>query len=166
MKSIAQITVSLKYCVFDVDCYLHEVATIFPEGQVAIAIRDLGNQDNIREAQSQGYSGPDAVWKSLVEHEYLHSLISEILYDRPSLVLETESGGKFHPSWLRYQEEAVVIGVQYLLNVNSNHNPNLWDETWNLVYSQVRRTNRLDWLLPKCQIAITSLWSQIEKDSQ
>jgi len=93
------------------------VCTFFPDGIFCYGSREVNDQ-NIREARSQGYKGNDslAVWRSLVEHELLHSLVAECIFDRPSLVLRTEGGGEFHPSWLRYEEEMLAISWQAFTN--------------------------------------------------
>lgn len=165
------ITFYLKYCSFEIYPISRRVCTAYKEGFFTWANRET-NEDNIQEANSQGYSGEDAVWKSLVEHEYLHSLISELLYDHPSLVLETESGRAFHPSWLRYQEESVVIGIQFLLHhrwLRDESKIEIWDETKDQVNFSVMKSEYCDsvsCLLDDCQDAIANLWSQIEKDSK
>jgi hypothetical protein len=156
--------IELKYCQYLVDTENRSVCTNI-KGYFCNAFREDDAQ-NRTEANSQGYFDEDPVWKSLVEHEYLHSLISELLYDRPSLVLETESGGKFHPSWLRYQEEALVIGVQYLLNHDENRDE-LWTTTFKLVFENSDlKIIGVDWLVDQCKFRIADLWSRIEKDSQ
>jgi len=76
------------------------------------------NGQNVREAISQGYKGePDAIiWRSLVEHELLHSVVAEMLWGTRSRVLSTEAGLSFVPSWLRYEEEAIALAFQAWLN--------------------------------------------------
>lgn len=112
------ISIDLKYCRYEVWPEKHLVSTIFPCGAIVSGIRE-NSQQSITEAESQGYKGERIVWRSLAEHELLHSLSSEILFDRPSKVLETEAGITFHPSWERYEEEAIVLAFQYHSNTKS-----------------------------------------------
>ena len=81
-------------------------------------MRDESDSQNIREArEGQGYTGPDAVWRSLVDHELLHSLVAEVVFDRPSVVLRGEAGDpSFIPAWEKYEEEMLVLGMQIYLN--------------------------------------------------
>lgn len=93
------------------------VRTTFSDGLYAGAIRDESDPVNIIQAQSEGYTGESIVWKSLVDHELLHSIVAEILFDRPSVVLRTEAGcASFWPLWERYEEEMLVLGMQIYLN--------------------------------------------------
>lgn len=112
------ISINLKYCRYEVWPERCLVSTIFPFGAVVSGTRE-NNQQNITEAESQGYTGENIVWRSLLHHELLHSLVAEILFDQPSKVLETEAGVRFHPSWERYEEEAIVLALQHKLNTNS-----------------------------------------------
>lgn len=109
---------NLKYCRYEIHHTPREVRTIFPNGRIAVGSRDESSPSNIRQAQSEGYSGPNCVWRSLVEHELLHSLVAEALFDRPSVVLQVESGGEFTPLWERYEEECLVLCIQYWSNRN------------------------------------------------
>lgn len=109
--------IKLKYVNFEINPSAREVRTIFPDGITCCGTRDV-TPANVREARSQGYEGSDelVVWRSLVEHELLHSLVAECIFDRHSLVLRTEGGGEFYPSWLRYEEEMLAIGWQAFSN--------------------------------------------------
>lgn len=118
------ISIHLKYCTFEVWPERRFVSTIFPNGAVVSGTRE-NNQQNITEAESQGYTGENIVWRSLVHHELLHSLVAEVLFDQPSKVLETEAGVRFHPSWERYEEEAIVLAFQF--NVNTGNYPRILD---------------------------------------
>lgn len=113
-------TIDLTFARYEIDTDSRTVRTVFPDGISCYGTRDV-TTENIREARSQGYKGTDAdvVWRSLVEHELLHSLVAECLFSRPSLVLRTEGGGEFHPSWLRYEEEMLVISWQAYVNNSS-----------------------------------------------
>lgn len=111
------ISIDLKYCRCEVWPEQKLVSTVFPCGAIVSGTREE-NQQNIIEAESQGYKGENIVWRSLVDHELLHSLVAEILFDQPSKVLETEAGIRFHPSWERYEEEAIVLASQRHMNVN------------------------------------------------
>jgi len=104
--------------VFEVYAEERAVVTKFEGGCEAWADRDLRDAQNVREALSQGYAGePEAVvWRSLVEHELLHSVVAETLWRTRSRVLSTEAGVGCVPSWLRYEEEAIVIAFQAYTN--------------------------------------------------
>ncbi len=111
--------VKLKYCTYEVwDEHPRSVRTVFFDGLSCGGMRDENDPSNIREArEGQGYVGPDAVWRSLVEHELLHSLVSEILFDRWSLVLRSEAGDETFISALdKYEEEAIVLACQRYSN--------------------------------------------------
>jgi hypothetical protein len=115
------ISIDLKYVTYSIDVENKIVSTHFKTedvnlNYVAHATRDWEDYQNQKEAHSQGYSGPDAVWQSLVHHELLHSLVSEVLWDSRSRVLATESGLEFIPSWLRYEEESLVLAFQCAFN--------------------------------------------------
>ena len=105
------LSLELRFCRFQIFAPARMVVTEFPDGRSCIGTRE-DNYQNRREAESQGYTGEDAVWRSLVEHELLHSLVAEMIFGHPSLVLTTESGGEFTPSWLRYEEEMIVLSLQ------------------------------------------------------
>jgi hypothetical protein len=76
------------------------------------------NADNRREAEDQGYDGADAVWYSLLDHEVLHTLISEWLFDAPSPALRTATAALDRPApyYLRLEEESIVLSFQRWLN--------------------------------------------------
>lgn len=119
-----KVVIQLKYCTFVVYLDLKCVQTAFSDGFNCTGARFncTGSRDvtpeNVKEAESQGYLGLDEekVWQSLVDHELLHSLVSEYIYDRESLVLLTESGKLFSCSWRRYEEEAIVLAFQFYFN--------------------------------------------------
>jgi len=113
----AGLSLALKFAIYEIDSAAREVRTLFPDGITCYGTRDV-TPANVREARSQGYKGSDeqAVWRSLVEHELLHSLVAECIFDYPSLVLRTEGGGELYPSWLRYEEEMLAISWQAFSN--------------------------------------------------
>jgi hypothetical protein len=108
------IALDLQFCRYEVWPEQQLVATVFPDGRTALATREESEQ-NRQEAEAQGYSGREACWRSLVEHELLHSLVAEHLHGSDSLVLRTESGGGFTPTWLRYEEEMLALALQRYL---------------------------------------------------
>jgi hypothetical protein len=79
---------------------------------------------NRREAEMEGYT-PDAVgvWQSLVEHEILHSLVAQHLWDCESYVIRAESGAELTPLHNRYFEESLVLGLQWTANRVSQNSP-------------------------------------------
>jgi hypothetical protein len=91
------------------------VETLFSDGHSMGATREDTPQ-NRAEAAEQGYHGVDAVWRSLVLHEALHSLTAAPLGHRYSLVLRHECGAERHPYRLRLYEEACVLAVERFLN--------------------------------------------------
>jgi hypothetical protein len=115
--SLAAASINLKYARYEVwpDKRLVRTTLLY-NGMFCDGARDEHAWQNIREAESQGYKGKDCVWRSLVEHEFLHSLVAEVLFDRPSLVMTTEAGGEFTPLWQRYEEEAICLACQVYLN--------------------------------------------------
>lgn len=141
------IVIPLRYCRYEIYAYDYRVKTVFPNGYYCDGFRDKDDWRNVREAESQGYTGDKAVWRSLVEHELLHSLVSQYLFDRPSRVMLTESGAEFTPLWERYEEEALSLALQRYFNTRdidtetvpgilSRYEPGIlevikaWDETY------------------------------------
>lgn len=121
-------TIQLKYATFEIlsepceNGHCGVVRTLFPDGLSSDGFREV-NPQNITEAKSQGYSGPFAIWHSLVDHELLHSIVAEVLFDRPSVVLRTESGEEFNLSWERYEEEMYAIAFQVYCHAQSVPRP-------------------------------------------
>lgn len=116
------VTIHTRFARFDAYLNLHTertVVTTFPDGFTCEGSRSV-TPDNVREAHTQGYSGSDpyVVWRSLVDHELLHTVLYDELFNRPSAVLRTESGAEFTPSWVRYQEEALVLSMQHYLHTD------------------------------------------------
>lgn len=111
--------INLKYVRFEVWRDQRCVASILRSSSHTCVGSRPDTQENREEAGRQGYT-PDenGVWQSLVEHELLHSLVAEVMFDRPSSVILTESGAETTPSWERYEEEAVVLSIQRLLNTD------------------------------------------------
>jgi hypothetical protein len=119
------VSIRLEYCTYEVWPDSRSVRTVFPDGLSCGGMRDEKDPQNIREAhEGQGYTGADAVWKSLVDHELLHSLVAEVVFDRPSVVLRAEAGdAAFVPAWEKHEEEAVVLAFQYWFNCDSSTRP-------------------------------------------
>jgi hypothetical protein len=144
---------NLKYSTVTISLSSRSVTTSFSCGHFSTATRPC-TTENEREARSEGYEGNDPailVWRSLVEHELLHSLVAEVLFDRPSCVLETEAGVHVHPLWERYEEEMLVLSYQYLLNTEqlTDQLKRFWearDGVWD-VYDrwQSEYKNSLEW---------------------
>lgn len=134
------LALDLRYARYEIWAERKTVATVFPDGHACFGTRE-DNPQNRREAEAQGYSGPLAVWRSLVEHELLHSLVAEIIFDRPSVVMLTESGAGFTPTWLRYEEEMLALSLQRLFNTGEIPDPlkryglRGLPEIWNLTYA-------------------------------
>lgn len=123
---LPRFTCVTRFSTFEVDPVLCQVRTIFPDGLVTYGLRNLSNAQNVREARAQGYTDlldSNAVWRSLVYHELLHSIVAECLWNSPSRVLRTEAGGEFVPSWLRYEEEMIALAIQAWLNHIKSGNP-------------------------------------------
>lgn len=94
------------------------VETHFPDGRVAIAARDLRSGDNRENAVELGYTdGSDGVWRALVEHELLHSLISDYAWSRASRVLRHEAGADVVPYHERIYEESIVLAWQRVMRL-------------------------------------------------
>lgn len=111
---IATLSFDLSFARYEIFPEERLVSTTFPDGRACVGSRD-DNDQNKREAESQGYAGENAVWRSLVEHELLHSLVAEHLFRTESRVLHVESGGGFIPTWERYEEEMLCLALQYYL---------------------------------------------------
>lgn len=105
------LTLDLRFARYEIWPGERIVCTTFPDGKACCGTR-AETLENIREAEAQGYTGPLAVWRSLVEHELLHSLVAEIIFNRPSQVLRTEAGGEFAPLWSRFEEETIALALQ------------------------------------------------------
>jgi hypothetical protein len=138
--------VKLKYCTYEIwDHGDRSVRTVFFDGLSCGGMRDIHDPSNIREArEGQGYTGPDAVWRSLVEHELLHSLVSEILFDRWSLVLRSEAGDETFVSALdKYEEEAIVLACQRYANTGkTSANQTLSRHHYEYIHTRMRNLLR------------------------
>lgn len=108
----ADLVFELRFARYEIRQGERLVRTILADGRFCDGARDEACPQNIREAAAQGYAGPLAVWRSLVEHELLHNLVAEELFGRPSQVMQTESGGGFTPLWLRFEEEMLALALQ------------------------------------------------------
>ena len=105
------LTVQFKHSEFAVDPEARIVSTAFPDGKVAIGFR-ADSDENRREAEDEGYQGPNAIWEALLHHEAAHSLLSAWMWDLPSPTLRHEAGGERCIYGQRLFEEAVVIAFQ------------------------------------------------------
>ena len=99
---------------FTIDPERRIVATTYPDGVTAYATRE-DTPENRAEAADQGYHGPDAVWRSLCEHEALHTLTARRLFGCESLVLRHEAGAEPARYAPRLHEEAATISLQRML---------------------------------------------------
>jgi len=112
--------VETETAIFEVYASHRTVITRFDDTHYAEANRVLDDPLNMREAvYFQGYRAQppyEAVWRALVEHELLHSVVAETLWGTRSRVLSTEAGVGAVPSWLRHEEEAVVLAFQAYTN--------------------------------------------------
>ncbi len=88
---------------------------VFHGGHKVLGIRPE-TPDNVAEAADQGYLGPNACWRSLVEHELLHILVAEWMDWPYSLALAHESGFARVPYGERLYEEALVLAFQRYTN--------------------------------------------------
>ena len=109
------IEIPLRYATLRIWPSTRYVDTIWPDGKTCGATRE-DNADNRQEAADQGYTGPDAVWRSLVEHELAHNLVSDWILGQRSPTLRFEAGGEPAPYWLRLQEEAWALSFQLYAN--------------------------------------------------
>lgn len=111
--------INLKYVRVEIWSEQKCVATVFNDtAHTCVGSRD-DSQQNRDEASRQGYTADEkGVWKSLVEHEILHSLVAEVMSNMESRVALAESGKQITPTWERYEEEAIVLSIQYLINTN------------------------------------------------
>jgi hypothetical protein len=100
------------------------VRTVYPDGRAMAATRE-DTPANRAEALAQGYAGEGAVWRSLVEHEALHSLLARLAFGRESLVLRHECGAEPARYALRLHEEALTLSAQRWLNTG-RADPVLW----------------------------------------
>ena len=97
------------------------VETIFPDGKVCPATREP-TPENCAQAAEQGYpADADGCWRSLVEHEALHTICAADLWpDGLSAPLRQEVGDA-RRYVDRLHEEAVVLGVQMWENGQPVH---------------------------------------------
>lgn len=103
-------------------------------GYAAHATRDP-TAENREQAAEQGYEGRD-VWRSLVDHEALHSLVAWRMWGTKSPVLLHEAGAGPVIYARRLYEEALVISAQRYVNLS------IVDDVWanhEMLLYQVRR---------------------------
>lgn len=91
------------------------VCTVYPGGERVWGCRD-DTPENRREAEWQGYSGPDAVFLSLAEHEALHVLLERVT-GRPSPVMTGIAGLSWTPAWEKNADEVLTLFAQRMVNV-------------------------------------------------
>lgn len=106
---------TLKFCRVRVYTEQQYIETIFHDGRVSGATREL-TPENFEQAREQGYTGDDAVWLSLRDHEILHSLLCEVFFGTASHVLRHQSGAVKQLLCLREWEEGFVLAFQYYAN--------------------------------------------------
>jgi hypothetical protein len=98
----------------------HYLETRFADGRIAPATRELNATENRTTALDLGYTdSADGVWRSLICHELLHSLLSDWLWDQASQVLLHMAGAKHTPHHERIFEEAVVLAFELHLNTGA-----------------------------------------------
>ena len=114
--------IPLRYATLRIWPSTRYVDTIWPDGKTCGATRG-DNAGNRQEAADQGYIGQDAVWRSLVEHELAHNLVSEWILGLPSPTLRHEAGAERAPYWLRLQEEAWALAFQIYANTGKAQPP-------------------------------------------
>lgn len=70
-----------------------------------------------------GYTGQDAVWRSLVEHELAHTIVAEIVLREPSPTLRHEAGLAVVPLAVRWWEESLALSLQHYANTGRAWRP-------------------------------------------
>jgi hypothetical protein len=119
-------TISLIYCTTELFPETFCVTTRFRDGREVTGQR-LPTEEHQEYAASLGYTPDDAgVWLSLAEHEILHSLMYQWMYDGRSPALRHEAGAESCPLHLRWWEESLVISFQRWINTEELDQP-LWD---------------------------------------
>lgn len=110
----ATTTLRLKHATLHVHHEAREVDTTFHDGKTQGAQRTFSDAD-IDVAKDLGYEASErGVWRALITHELLHSLVSEWLWDRPSEVLRHYCAGEPCPVHRRYYVEAIVMAFERL----------------------------------------------------
>jgi hypothetical protein len=106
---------------FKADSISGIVTTIFPDGLFAAATREP-NFDNIQCAIEVGYRGEhhDICWRSLIDHELLHTFVSRQIFHRESPTLRHECSDEHVIYIRRLHEEVLVLYMQHWMN---NHEP-------------------------------------------
>ena len=89
--------------------------TRYADGYECHGTRD-DTPDNRREAADQGYTGDDALWLSLFEHELAHTVVARHFFGRESYVMRHESGAEYVRYPLRLHEEALCLSLQRFIN--------------------------------------------------
>lgn len=106
--------VELRFAIFRV--HPNRVETVFPDGKIAHATRG-DTPENRETAVDLGYTdGPEGVARALVWHEALHSILSDLIWQRASRVLLHFAGAVHVPYYERVYEESVVLGFERSLN--------------------------------------------------
>lgn len=107
--------IALAHCTLVVlDRYRVDVR--FPGGKYVAGER-LPTAENLAQAVELGYPETDnGVSAALFDHELLHCLVGEVLFDGKSPTLWHEAQGEYAPYYLRLWEESVVLALQLWLN--------------------------------------------------
>jgi hypothetical protein len=115
------IELELRFAVLRVTPDERLVDTVFPDGRIAHATRD-DTPENRETAVDLGYTDSSAgVWRALVDHELLHSLLADWSTDRPSPVLRHCAGAERVPYLDRIAEECGVLAMQRYMNTGAQH---------------------------------------------
>lgn len=104
---------------FIVNETMREVVTRYEDTDTSVCGVRSDTEDNVREAAAEGYGGPDAVFHSLIDHEYLHTIVSRIVFGRESYVLRFFAGLENTRYSMRLYEESIVLALQYYLNTGA-----------------------------------------------
>jgi hypothetical protein len=95
------------------------VTTIFPDGLFAAATREP-TRDNVQCAAEIGYMGNDfdICWRSLIDHELLHTFVSRRIFHRESPTLRHECSNEHVIYVIRLHEEVLVLQMQHWIQNN------------------------------------------------
>ncbi len=103
-------TFHLRFCDVIADESAGTVVTRFhADGVESVGTREA-SESNLKDAADLGYG--DDVWRSLIDHEVLHSLYAEWTNGCESKVLRFCAGVADVPYYERIYEEAIVLALQ------------------------------------------------------